>query len=106
MLRFFQYLYWSDDIPEKQRNSVKWRLKVHKKNCLVYCITLHEGADQLDIYHSSVLLQGYYRRNPPLVIGIAASYDNAIELVRRITEECYRKTKDANIKKYLSELQD
>lgn len=103
MLRFFRYLYWADDIREKDRDRIKWYLKVHRKKCFVYCVTLCEGTDQLEIYFSPVLLQGFYRRNPPLVIGIAHSYETAVELVRQIAEECYRQNGDADLKRYLAQ---
>lgn len=103
MHKFYKYLYWDEEIPEKKRNRMKWRLKVSKRSLPCYVLTLCEGSDQLEIYNSFVLLQSYYRRNPRFVIGIAGSYDGAVCIVRQIAEECYKKNKDADLKKYLTE---
>lgn len=105
-MRFFKYLYWDEDIPERKRLRIKWRLKVGNKKCVVYVITLCEGQDQLEIYHSAVLMQKFYRIVSPMAVGIAGSYDGAVELVRKMAEECYRKNHDCNIKRYLAGLNE
>jgi len=103
-MRFFKYLYWGDDIPERKRLRIKWRLKVRNKKCSAYIITLCEGQDQLEIYQSSVLMQDFYKIVSPMVVGIAGTYDGAVELVRKIAEECYRSNQDCDLKRYLAGL--
>lgn len=66
-------------------------------------LVLSEGEDQLEIYNSLVLLQSYYRKNPRFIIGIAAGYEGAVDMVRQMAEDCYRKNKNADLKKYLAE---
>ena len=68
-----------------------------------YVLTLCEGRDQLEIYNSVVLLQSYFRKNPKFIVGIAGGYGTAVGMVQQITEECYRKNKDADLKRYLAE---
>ncbi len=99
--KFYKYLYWDENIPEKKRNRIKWRLKVSKRDIPCYVLTLCEGEDQLD--NSAVLLQSYFRKNPKFIIGIAGGYGAAVGMVQQITEECYRKNKDADLKRYLAE---
>ena len=101
--KFYKYLYWDENIPEKKRNRIKWRLKVSKRDIPCYVLTLCEGEDQLEIYNSAVLLQSYFRKNPKFIIGIAGGYGAAVGMVQQITEECYRKNKDADLKRYLAE---
>ena len=101
--KFYKYLYWDENIPEKKRNRIKWRLKVSKRDAPCYVLVLSEGEDQLEIYNSLVLLQSYYRKNPSFIIGIAAGYEGAVDMVRQMAEDCYRKNKNADLKKYLAE---
>lgn len=103
MHKFYKYLYWDEEIPEKKRNRIKWRLKVSKRDMPCYVLTLGRGSDQLEIYNSIVLWQSYFRKNPRFIIGIAGSYDAAVGLVRQMAEDCYKKNKDADLKKYLAE---
>lgn len=103
MLRFYKDLYWDETIPEKKQNQVKWRLKVSKPTKTYYVVTLNEGSDQLDIYNSQILMQKLFKKNPKFVIGIADSYDGAVNIVLRITKECYQKNKNGDLKTYLAE---
>ncbi len=103
MHKFYKNLYWDEKIPEKKRNRIKWCLKVSKRAKPCYVITLCNGPDQLEIYNSWVLLQPYYRKNPRFIIGIAGSNGAAVEIVQKIAEDCYRKNKDADLKKYLAQ---
>ena len=101
--KLYKYLYWDENIPEKNRDRIKWRLKVAKRDKPCYVLTLSEGRDQLDIYHSFVLLQSYFWNSSKFIIGIAANYDGAIEILQRIVSECYEKNQNADLKKYLAE---
>lgn len=101
--KFYKYLYWDENIPEKKKNRIKWRLKVSKQDTPCYVLTLSEGNDQLEIYNSLVLLQSYYRKNPKFIIGIAAGYESAVNMVQQMAEDCYRKNGDADLKRYLAE---
>ncbi len=103
MHKFYKYLYWDGNIPEKNRNRIKWRLKVSKPSKPCHVITWCDGQDQLEIYNSLFLVQPYFRRNPRFIIGIAQNHEAAVELVQQIVEECYAKNKDVNLKKYLAE---
>ena len=101
--KFYKYLYWDENIPEKKRNRIKWRLKVSKRDKPCYVLALSEGNDQLEIYNSLVLLQSYYRKNPRFIVGIAAGYEGAVGMVQQMAEACYRKNNNADLKKYLAE---
>ena len=103
MLRFYKDLYWDDSIPQKKQNQIKWRLKVFKPSKTCFVITLNEGTDQLDIYNSQIFLQKYFKKHPKTVIGIAASYDGAGDIVVRITQECYQKNQNGDLKTYLAQ---
>ena len=103
MHKFYKYLYWDENIPEKKRNRIKWRLKVSKRDNPCYVLTLGAGDDQLDIYNSLVFWQPYFQKNPKFIIGIAKDYGAAVGIVQQIAEECYAKNGNADLKKYLAD---
>jgi len=101
-MKFFRYLFWGDDIPEKERNQIRFYLKVHKKTVMVYLITLNQGSDQLDITYSPVFLQRFYHKHPPFVVGITKSKESALEVVRQMVEDCVALYGNADLKYYLA----
>lgn len=103
MQKFYKHLYWDEEIPQKERNGIKWRLKVSKPSKPCYILTVCNGPDQLEIYNSMVLLQSFYRENPRVIVGIAGSKKAAVEMVQQIAEACYAKNGNADLKKYLIE---
>lgn len=102
MHKLYKYLYWDEKIPEKNRDRIKWQLKVAKRDKPCYVLAVNEGSDQLDIYHSFVLLQPYFRKQQKFIVGIAADYAGAVEILQKIVRECYEKNENADLKKYLA----
>lgn len=98
-MRFYKKLYTSPSLQKKKRQIV-WKLKTGKTLPFVYVITLSEQNDLMEIYHSSILKQTYYRKNPPYVIGIADSYPNAVELVQSILLDVNSQTGGYDIKTF------
>lgn len=100
-MRFYKNLYVGDTI--KKPNKIKRRLKNHAMQLKIYVIILSRGADQLEICHSILLGQPFYKKkeNRPFVIGIAGDYDEAVELVCRIATEAVEKNGNADLKRYL-----
>ena len=84
-------------------NKVIRGLKHGKKQLKVFIVVLSEGSAQLEIFHSIFLQQWYYKENPPMIIGIAGSHEEAVELVCQITKEAVEKTGKADLKSYLAE---
>lgn len=78
------------------------KLKKHAKFLNAYILVLSKNPhDQLEIHKAGYLAQSYYRKNPPYVIGIAGSYDEAVFLVQKIAEEAYAARGDGRLKEYL-----
>ncbi len=98
-MRFYKKLYTSPSLQKKRRQIV-WKLKAGKTLPFVYVITLAEQNDLMDIYHSVLLKQPYYRKNPPYVIGIADSYPAAVELVQTILQDVNSQTGGYDIKTF------
>lgn len=98
-MKFYRYLYTGDKI--KNAGRYKLRLKTHKMLVGFYVISLSGGKNQLDIINAFNLKLGFYRKHPIVVVGIAKSYDEAVELVIRMTNEAMEKTGKPDIKDYL-----
>ena len=99
-VKFHRHLYVGDRV--KNVEKVKWKLRVGAGLVGIYVITLGHGTDQLEFYHAAYLKQKFLRRyRPPYIVGLAASQTEAQTLVETIIAECYQKTGNAQIKKYL-----
>lgn len=97
-MKFYKYLYIGDTVKEPAK--VKRRLKRHAGQ-LIYVICIAAGDDQLEIFHSAYLKQKYYRYHPPIIVGIASNYDEAVDIIVQITKECLQTTGGCNLKEYL-----
>lgn len=100
-MRFYKNLYKGDSI--KNVESVKWKLKHGAGQLDIYLITLSMGEeDQLNIFHNAMLKQKIFRKIDYQVVGIAKGREEAMNLVKQITDDCLKETGTANIKEYLS----
>lgn len=98
-MKFYKKLYTGESV--KHPNKVKWKLLRGKLQPGIYVITLASGADQLEIYHSAFLKQSYYKICPPYIVGIAGGYEEAVDMVVRMTEAAIEHTGSPDLKKYL-----
>lgn len=98
-MEFYQNLYIGDSIKKPDR--IKKKLKKYDKINNVWLISYAKENRQLEIYHSLMLQQYYYKENPPYIIGIAGSQEEAAQIIRRIAEECVRETGNADLTAYL-----
>ncbi len=97
-MKFYKYLYVGDTI--KNPSKIKWKLK-HHAGVQIHVITIASGADQLEIFHSAYLQQRYFRHHPPVIVGIASNYEEAVQIIMKITQECLEFTGSCNLKEYL-----
>ena len=98
-MKFYKNLYVGDTI--KKPEKIKRKLKKYAKLNNVYLIVYMAQNKQLEIYHSLMMQQYYYKENPPYIIGIAGSKDEAAQIVCRIAEESVKATGKADLIKYL-----
>lgn len=85
------------DLPQ-----IKEKLKENPIEANLYLITASANCDeQLDIYDAKFLVQKYYQKNPPYVVGIAKEKGHAFTIVEELMKECVEKRSDANLKAYL-----
>lgn len=99
-MKFYKYLYIGDTVTEPAK--VKWKLK-HHAGVQAYVIMIASGVDQLEIMHSAYLKQKYYRYHPPIIVGIASGYDEAVQIIVKITQECVEAMGNCNLKEYLKQ---
>ncbi len=103
-MHFSKKLYMSQAI-KKNSLKIKWKLKTGRPQPTIYVIALAKNNDLLEIYHSAILKQNYYKQkdNVPFIVGIANSYNSAVELVINIIEDAWADTESYDIKKYFCE---
>ena len=99
-MKFCRKLYVGESIRNPER--VKWRLRHNAGQFSVYVIALAASPeDQLDIIHSGYLKQRCFDTEHMLVVGLASSRQEALEIVMRLAEEVVRETGDADIRGYI-----
>lgn len=98
-MKYYRYLYTSESI--KNVDKYKFRLNTHNGFSSMYVILLSNNNDMLEIMNSIYLKLKYYRKHPQIVIGIAKTYDEALDIVMRIINESMEKTGSPYVKDYL-----
>lgn len=98
-------LYVSDAL-EKRKNKVLADLMNRKFRPGTSVITLSQGEqNHLEFFSSVFLKQHFYDEKEVFVVGIAGGYEEAAELVRKITEEVLVQTGSTDIRNYILENQ-
>lgn len=98
-MKFYKNLYIGDTI--KKPDKIKRKLKKYAKLNNVWLIAYLSQNRQLEIYHCLMLQQHYYKENPPYVVGIAGSHEEAAQIICRIAQEAVHKTGQADLVTYL-----
>ena len=92
------------DVGESVKNpeKVKWKLMHNAGQFSVYVIAVAASeGDQLEIIHSGYLKQRCFDTEHMLVAGLAASRQEAVEIVTRLAQEVVRETGNADLRGYL-----
>ena len=101
-LKYHPRLYLGESVNAKKLDKIKIKLENKPFFSGVFLITLSRNpSDQLEIYAARQLVQSYYKKNPPYVVGLAGDYEEAVALVTQITEECLKSRGDCRLKEYL-----
>ncbi|MDC7293968.1 MULTISPECIES: hypothetical protein [unclassified Butyrivibrio] len=97
---FYKKLYWGASV--KKHTVVKWKLWHGSGQFGIFCITrATNGIDQLDIINCAFLKQPYFRQHPVYIYGIAGGYEEAMDIVLRISQEASLAGKDGRLLEYL-----
>lgn len=101
MLKWYNNLYVGNTAKKKKQKMIK-KINSGSGQLAAYVVTLASNrANNLEVFSANYLLKDVLRNNCPLIVGIAKSYEEAIELVREITQDVYEKTGTADIRGYL-----
>ena len=101
-LKFAQNLYLGEGIAPEKLDKLKKRLNKKPLLANVYLITpARNPADQLDIFDARQLVHPRYIYAEFLVLGMASGYEDALQLIERITGECLKARGDCNLREYL-----
>ena len=101
-LKFSPKIYLGESIKEEKLEKIKKKLEKNPFFSGMFLITLSRNvSDQLEIYAAKQLVQSYYKKNPPYVIGITATYEEALVIIEQIVQECLQTRGDCALKEYL-----
>lgn len=101
-MRWYHDLYEGKK-AEKKRYSIIRKVRERKLQVGGYLITVpSNGNNVLDIYPSYVLVLPYYKESDKMVVGIAADYDEALEVAGRIVADMYKEIGKPDIKEFLA----
>ncbi len=101
-LTYHHKIYLGESIREKKLDKIKKKLENRPLFSGVVLIALSRNShDQLEIYEARQLVQSYYRKYPPYVVGIAGNRQEAFNMVEEITKECLKTRGDCALKEYL-----
>lgn len=98
-MKFYNDLYIGEGI--KNEKKIKRRLSLYIGQLSVYVLALCKGKDQLEIYHCAILKQPYYRKHQPYVVGLASSYQEALDLTVKIMDDAMLYTGKPDIKEFI-----
>ncbi len=100
-MNFYKNLYIGDTVKKPEKAIRK--LKRHKKQPWLYVIVYDKETDRLAVYHSLMLLQWYYKENPPAcIVGLANGREEAFEVIERIANESLDSIGQVRLVTYLS----
>lgn len=100
-MHWYNHLYVGEK-AKKRRFSIIQGIREEKLQPEVYVITPPQnGNNVLDIYPSAMLLLPPYRNEDYLVLGIAVTYWEALEVVRQMADDMYRRTGGFDLSAFL-----
>lgn len=100
-MRWYNHLYVGDR-ARKRRFHIIQGLREGKLQPEVYVITPPKnGNNILDIYPSAMLLLPPYRDEDMMILGIAVTYWEALEVVRDMIDEMYRETGGFDLSEFI-----
>lgn len=104
-MEFYKNLYTGESLKGKQESIVK-KLKMGKIQFSCYLIVIpNNPSNQLECYDSILLMQKRWIEKPVLVVGVASSYIESLEVIKQITEDTYLRYGDADLRRYILETQ-
>lgn len=98
-MQYYKKLYLGENVASRKEKILE-KLKKKETVLNVYLVILPRyPKKQLEFFDAVLLHQKRFQGDLSLV-GLASGYMEALDVVKRITEEVYRETKDADIKDF------
>lgn len=97
---------WAENLYVTEKTAAKKDKIIRKANrgigmFRIYFITLASNEENLfDIFHAAHLKQTAFCQQNSYVVGIAAGYEDALELVQRMVDEIYSQTGAFRVREY------
>lgn len=94
-------LYMGPSVVHKQK-KIKWKIMHNAGQLGIYVIALAANQKNLlDIIPSGELLQKHYPKQELYIVGLAGSYEEALEVAGGIVSEVYRSTGGFALQEYI-----
>lgn len=88
---------------KKREQEIRTGVEEHRRFAFVWLIvTAPDGRNQLEILSPSEYYRQILRKGESKILGIACGMQEAMELVRQMTEDVYRATGAADIRGYFT----
>ena len=100
-MKYYYALYMDDKLLPKKKQILR-KLEKREWQFEKYLIVLTQNErNHLEFYNSVLLTQKGMEQENLFVVGIASGYEEALELVSKITQEVYDETKETDIRNYI-----
>ena len=100
-MKYYFNLFWSEELVGKEK-EILTKLGQEKVQLNKYLVVLTESdVNHLEFFDSVLLKQNVFKQEELFLIGIADGYFGALEMVEKITQEVYDRTKGTDIRSYL-----
>lgn len=101
-LKYYHDLYFSESLEKPTvKESILQELEENKLDKSLYILVLSKNPkNSLEFFKVSYLQQEIYENQSFFVVGFAKDYDEAKDLVLKITENVVTYTGEAEIRKY------
>ena len=104
-MKYYYALYWDEKLIPKKEEVLK-KLKNSELQFEKYLIVLSKSENNhLELFNTVLLIQKAIPTEELFVVGITNGYQEALEIVEKITQEVYDETKGTDIKKYILQKQ-
>ena len=100
-MEIYYHLYFSESLREKKARILR-RLKKNRLQPGLYLVAFEKReSPSLEIFLSILLKQEILKKKEWMIVGIASGYDDALEMVRELTEQVYHNTGGTDLYTYI-----
>lgn len=87
-MTFYRDLYCDENIQKKKKKIIR-KIRRNAGQLSVYVIALSKGSDLFDIFHVGMLKQAYFPKEELRIIGLASSYEMAVDMAARMVMDFF-----------------